>query len=215
MGAVVSYDALTEGGNIAQAVGRLAAEDRKKITLVTVGGAVNRVFAMVPSPNGPKPKNRDKGEIKFNDLQISRPLAKEITGAGQGNRAAPLEDSFFWLDIFARRDPVPAGPLGGQIVANAGIDPVRQLKERMVINKDSMIFDHVAYWENRELVMPRIARAINGGTQYPWPEAGISQEKVSRRIRIAARYASISEIVLALVAAGLIALLVLKLTGTI
>jgi len=30
--------------------------------------------------------------------------------------------------------------------------------------------------------MPRIARAINGGTEYPWPEAGITQEKLARHI---------------------------------
>ena len=205
MGAIVAYDALTEGGNIAQAVSQLVETDRKKITFVSVGGAINRVLTLISSPGLPKAKHRTDKEIKFNDLQIPRPLAKIITAG----------DKFYWLDIFARRDPVPAGPVSDDIIAKAGIDPVKQMKERMVINKDSLIYDHVTYWENKELVMPRIARAINGGTEYPWPEAGITEEKVSRRIGIALRYASLIEIVFSLIALGLIVFAGLKLTGTI
>ncbi len=214
MGAVVAYDALTEGGNIAEAVTQIGGAN-KKITFVTVGGAINRVFDMVSSPSVPKPRQREEKEIKYNDLQITKPLAQVITGFGDEKNVGALEDKFYWLDIFARRDPVPCGPVSEHIIAKAGIDPIRQMKERMVVNKDSLVFDHVAYWENRELVMPRILRAINGGTEYPWPEAGITEKKVSRRIKIALKYASLSEIILFLVALGVIAFICLKLAGTI
>lgn len=213
MGAVVAYDALTEGGNIAEAISELPESDRKKITFITVGGAINRVFEMVTPPGSPGAKKN--AEIRFNDQQISRPLARAITGFGDQQWVGHLQDKFYWLDIFARRDPVPAGPLSEHIVKDLGIDPVSQLKERLVVNKDSMFFDHVAYWQNGELVMPRIARAINGGTEYAWPEAGITREKVARRIKIAARYASLSEIVLFLIVLGAVVFGCLKLAGVI
>ncbi len=215
MGAVVVYDALTEGGNIAEAVLQLDETSRKKVTFVSVGGAINRVFDMIFSPDLPKPRHRTNGEIRYNDLQITRPLAKAITGFDEGKNATALQDKFYWLDIFARRDPIPAGPIGEKIIAKAGIDPVRQMKERRVVNKDSLVFDHVAYWENRELVMPRIIRSINGGTEYPWPEAGITEEKVLRRIKTASRYASLSKTTLFLVMLGLAVFAYLKFTGTI
>jgi hypothetical protein len=177
MGAILAYDALTEGGNIAQAVAKLGS-DNKKSNFVSVGGAINRVFTMIESGK----KKRDK-IIKYNDLQITKPLAKEITGYSLEKQREHLEDRFYWLDIFARRDPVPAGPVSKTIIAKADIDPIKQMKERKVINKDSMLFDHVSYWENSELVMPRIVRAINGGTDYPWPEAGITDEKYLKESR--------------------------------
>ena len=63
--------------------------------------------------------------------------------------------------------------------------------------------------------MPRIVRAINGGTEYPWPEAGITEAKVSARVQKALKFVSLSEIILFLVMLGVIALLCLKFTGTI
>ncbi len=209
MGTVVAYDAMTEGGSIADEMAKLGS--RKKITFVSVGGAINRVFAMLPEP-GRETKGRKR---KYNDAQIDKPLAKEITGAGGGLTAGKLTDRFYWLDIYARRDPVPAGPVAKSIVDRSGIEAEVQMKEREVVNKDSPFFDHVAYWENQELVMPRIVRAINRGTNYPWPGSEITKEMVSRRIRIAATYSSIGEVILALVTIGLVVLLVLKMVGTI
>jgi hypothetical protein len=58
-----------------------------------------------------------------------------------------------------------------------------QIKRRRVINLDNPFRDHSYYWVNKDLVMPRIARAINGGTGYPWPRAGITPEKVERHIK--------------------------------
>jgi len=208
MGTVVAYDALTEGGSIAQEIAKSGAKDRKKITFVSVGGAINRVFAMIPPPGTGKKR-------KYNEAQITKPLAKEITGAASGESPAKLQDQFYWLDIYARRDPVPAGPVDKEIVDRAKIDAEIQMKEREVINKDSPFFDHVAYWGNQELVMPRIVRAINRGTEYPWPGSEITKEMVSRRVRTAAMYSSIGEVILALIPIGLIVFLILKLTKVI
>ncbi|MFC1905154.1 hypothetical protein ACFLXT_05310, partial [Chloroflexota bacterium] len=213
LGAIVAYDALTEGGNIAEAVTELGTS--KKITFVSVGGAINRVFTIISSPDSPQFRHKKSMEIRYNDLQITKPLAKVITGYGDEQYIGHPEDKFYWLDIFARRDPIPAGPIALYTIAKAQIDPIRQIKERMVINKDSLVFDHVSYWENKELVIPRIARAINGGTEYPWPEAGITEARVSERIRKALRFVNLSEIISFLIMLGVIIFLCLKLTGTI
>lgn len=212
MGSIVAYDALTEGGNIAQAIAASSGKMNKKITFVSVGAAVNRVFDIV-SPKSGKPRGGKNRDIRYNELQITKPLAKIITGYGDEKYAGRLEEKFFWLDIFSRRDPVPAGPIGDYIINKAGIDPVKQMKERKVINKDSLIADHTSYWENIELVMPRITRAINGGKEYPWPEAGITDKKIARRVQAALRYADLSELVMGLAMLAAIAFVILKLTG--
>lgn len=215
MGAVVAYDALTEGGNIAEAIAESGRSKSKKITLVSVGGAINRVFTMISQSDSTKSKHKKVREIRYNDLQITRRLAKVITYYGDETYNGHLEDKFYWLDIFARRDPVPAGPIVEDIIKKAQIHRFTQMKERKVINKDSLIFDHNSYWENTELVMPRIIRAINGGKENPWPEAGITEAKVSARVQKALRFANLSGIVLSLVIISVFIFLCLKLTGTI
>jgi hypothetical protein len=203
MGAVLAYDTLTEGSRIAEAIEGSGGSISKKITLVSVGGAINRVFALISQ----------KG---YEHLQINKPLAKVITYYGVDTYKGRLQDKFYWLDIFARKDPVPAGPIAQDIIEKkAQIHPLDQMKERMVINKDSLIFDHNSYWGNMELVMPRITRAINGGEEDPWPEAGITEKKVSERVQKALKFANLSETIIFLVVLGMIILLCLKLTGTI
>ncbi|MBI2850518.1 MAG: alpha/beta hydrolase [Chloroflexi bacterium] len=213
MGSIVAYDALTEGGNIADAITRAAGKNSKKITFVSVGAAINRVFAVVSPPSSKKSAREKARDTRYNDLQITKPLAKAITGYGDAAYAGHLEDKFFWLDIFARRDPVPSGPIETRIIEKAGIDPIKQMKERKVINTDNFVFDHSSYWGNKELVMPRIVRAINGGKGYPWPEAGITEDKVSRRVRIALRVVSLTEIALFLAMLAVIIFVWLKLAG--
>jgi len=171
LGAVVAYDALAEGGRIADLVAGSAAGQAKRITLVTVGSGINQVFKLV------------RGSNLYARTQFDRPLAAAITGGPQAT--AGMEDlsesRFYWLDIYARFDPVPAGDLDDDIISRAQVDP-RLVKRRRVINFDNPVRDHTHYWQNRELVMPRIARAVNGG-EYPWPAARITQERVRRRIR--------------------------------
>ena len=150
----------------------------------------------------------------YKHLQINKRLARAITYYGDKTYKGRLQDKFYWLDIFARKDPVPAGPVAQNIVEEkALIDPLNQMKERRVINKDSLIFDHNSYWENMELVMPRITRAINSGEEDPWPEAGITEKKVSVRIKKALRFANLSETIIFLGVLSMIILLWLKLAG--
>jgi hypothetical protein len=88
-----------------------------------------------------------------------------------------VERDFFWLDIYSRLDPVPAGDLDQAIINQLGI-PAEKIKRRRVVNIDNPITDHDCYFPNKDEVMPRIARAINGGKEYPWAEAGITEKKL-------------------------------------
>jgi len=170
MGCVVTYDALREGGEIAKAAAEL--KNGKKITFVSVGSGINQVFRLARNSN------------TYAQDRLRRPLAKQITGydvnAKPGSKS--LRDKFFWLDIYSRFDPVPAGDLDTAIIKQAQVHP-DQVKRRRVINLDNPIRDHSFYWHNKRLVMPRIARAINGGIDYPWPEAGITTKKRERHYK--------------------------------
>ncbi len=178
MGCVVAYDALAEGGKVAEEVKRLESQGKsKKITFVSVGSAINQVFPLA------------KKSSAYARRQFKRPLAKVITGHGAANRKDKRlpQDRFFWLDIYARRDPVPAGELDGDIIKQAGVDPELQVKRRKVINTDHIMADHTSYWANTDIVIPRIARAINGGIEEPWESAGITREKIIHRDKLVAR----------------------------
>ena len=202
MGAVVAYDALGEGGRIAQVVEQLGASGkRKKLTFVTIGSGINQVFRMVRKSN------------LYAQMQFRRPLARQITGfePGTGQKSASLQERFFWLDIYARFDPVPAGDLDDEIIEQAQVHK-DQVKRRRVINLDNPVRDHSYYWKNRALVMPRIARAINGGAEYPWPEAGIIDKKVRRHIQAVAILALL-RLLMAIVVVGCLVMGGLTLTG--
>ena len=207
MGCVLTYDALAEGGRIAQETARLQAlGKRKKLTFVSVGSGINQVFRLAR-----------RSQSVFGRRQFLRSLAKEITGYDENSNqdAASLQDRFFWLDIFARRDPVPAGRLDISIINQAKVDLVSQFKSRRVINKDSVILDHTTYWANKDTVMPRIARAINGGAQYPWPEARITTDRLEKRTWEAARFNLFTKVLVAAAIAGAAIYFGLKLAGVI
>jgi len=207
MGCVLTYDALAEGGRIAQETTRLQAlGKRKKLTFVSVGSGINQVFRLAR-----------RSQSVFGRRQFLRSLAKEITGYDENSSqdAASLQDRFFWLDIFARRDPVPAGRLDISIINQAKVDLVSQFKSRRVINKDSVILDHTTYWANKDTVMPRIARAINGGAQYPWPEARITTDRLEKRTWEAARFNLFTKVLVAAAIAGAAIYFGLKLSGVI
>jgi hypothetical protein len=205
MGCVVTYDALAEGGKVAAEVARLEAQGKhKKLTFISVGSGINQVFHLAR-----------KSKSIFGQRQFRRSLAKEITGYDENvvPDAVALQNKFFWLDIFARRDPAPAGRLDIDIINQAKIDLSSQFKSRRVLNKDSVMVDHTSYWENKDTVIPRIARAINGGTQYPWKEARITAERVAKRTKEAARFNLFTKIAAALIIIGLAAYLGLTVTG--
>ena len=202
MGCVMTYDALAEGGTVADEIARLENQGKsKKLTFVSVGSGINQVFTMAR-----------RSSSVFGRMEFRRSLAKEVTGY-DSHAGRPLQEKFFWLDIFARRDPVPAGQLDMSIINQAGIDPSAQFKFRRVINKDSIMVDHTSYWANRDTVMPRIARAINGGTEYPWPEARITAERVERRTRDAARFNLLTKIAAVVIVVGAASYLGLHIAG--
>ncbi|MCK5603117.1 hypothetical protein KAR91_14635, partial [Candidatus Pacearchaeota archaeon] len=173
--AVVTYDALSDGGKIAQEVKSLKNKKiNKKITFISVGSGINLVFQLARSSN-------NYAQRQFAEKRI----AKEITGydpdvdPDKEQDPEVLRNKFFWLDIAARFDPVPAGVLDNKIVEQSGVHK-DQVKRRRVLNLDNPARDHTYYWQNKRLVIPRITRAINGGTEYPWEEAGISVAKLAR-----------------------------------
>jgi hypothetical protein len=175
LGAVVTYDALSEGGKIAQEVRSLKNKKiNKKITFISVGSGINLVFQLARSSN-------NYAQRQFAEKRI----AKEITGCNPNidpdkeQDPEVLRNKFFWLDIAARFDPVPAGVLDNKIVEQSGVHK-DQVKRRRVLNLDNPARDHTYYWQNKRLVIPRITRAINGGTEYPWEEVGISVAKLAR-----------------------------------
>jgi hypothetical protein len=170
MGCVVAFDALREGGEIGKAAANL--KSGKKITFVSVGSGINQIFRMASNSN------------TYAQDRLRRPLARQITGHDPNAKpdTGSLRERFFWLDIYSRFDPVPAGDLDSKIITDAQVYP-EQVKRRRVINLENPIRDHSFYWHNKNLVMPRIARAINGGTEYPWPEAGITDKKKERHYK--------------------------------
>lgn len=210
MGCVVTYDALAEGGKVAMEIKKIkeANKDKpewkqKKITFVSVGSAINQVFKLY-----------DKKE------QFKRRLAEEITGWYSGvPEDEPLEKQFYWLDIWARRDPVPAGHLDVSVIEKAEINRKRQIKRRRVINMDSIFFDHSSYWSNKDDCIPRIAKAINSGKDL-WDAAGITPEKLTRRIKYAARFSwltlkLLAQIVVSTIVVGGVVFLILQWTNVI
>ena len=73
--------------------------------------------------------------------------------------------------------------------------------------------DHTSYWSNTDTVIPRIAKAINGGKQYPWPEARLTPERVAKRTTEAARFNLLTRIGVAIIIIGLAAYFGLKMAG--
>ena len=175
LGALISYDALTEGRPIdlflrANPDRRRVPGSRewRRITWVTVGSATNRGYSMTRQPAGAHAADRFRS-----------PIAESIRHPAGGEQDAL--SAFFWLNVFARYDWVPAGGLDPGLFEATAVD-CRQFKERIVINVDRPISDHHSYWDNHEMVWPRIVRAICGG-EYPWPRTALGDEESQRLIR--------------------------------
>jgi len=160
-GCGVSYDALAEGG----VVGAAAARTPKRLTLVTCGSAVNRFYWLSKESNT-SPYTRRLSTEHLDPHITGRPAAGMSVAAATPERQKALQERFYWLDIYARMDLVPAGGALQAVVEMARIDPC-QLKRRPVINEDDLLRDHFGYFRNNDLVVPRLVRAIYGG-DYPW-----------------------------------------------
>lgn len=193
-GCVVSYDALRKGGPVAEAVGERenAGKSGKKLTLITVGSALKLVMGVARESN------------LYARTHFMEPIDERITGNDPKAKlsAEKLREKFFWLDIRARLDPLTFLQMDAQLAEHAGVNDA-QWKTREVINLDNILRDHTYYWMNRDLVIPRIARCINGG-EYPWEEAGVTEKKLRHHYDRIAYLGLLRLVMLGIIGAGAI-----------
>ncbi len=186
-GCAVTYDSLALDRRVAEAAGALPSP--KRLTLVTLGSAINRNYGF----------SGDSGTSPYAQRLATTPLDYRITGVppdrwGDLVPAETLEEMtrlrscFYWVDLHARMDYVPAGPLRAGAIQVARVDPC-QLKLRRVINEDDLLDDHFAYFANTDIVIPRLVRAIYGG-EYPWQgrnrteTVAITPDRIAHRTRM-------------------------------
>jgi len=168
LGAVIAYDALQEEGGLGAFIAADPVRRKKRITFVSLGAGLNRGWRL--AKDAPV-----AGALK----RFLRPVDPTIA-APLPWKPADLASGFKWVYIYARYDPVSAGPLDAEVWHSSRLDP-SQLKHRRVINRDSPLSDHSAYWENRWLVVPRLAEAISG--DYPWPGLSLSRDQAGYWVR--------------------------------
>lgn len=192
-GCVVSYDALRKGGPVAEAVGERenAGKSGKKLTLITVGSALKLMMGVARESNL-------YAQTHFMAID------ERITGNGPKAKLSDekLREKFFWLDIRARLDPLTFLRMDAKLAKQAGVNDA-QWKTREVINLDNILRDHTYYWMNRDLVIPRIARYINGG-EYPWEEAGVTEKKLRHHYERLAYLGLLRLMMLGIIGAGAI-----------
>jgi uncharacterized membrane protein YeaQ/YmgE (transglycosylase-associated protein family) len=198
-GAGVAYDALAEGRPAACA----ASLHPKPLTLITLGGAMNRYYWLSKqsrtSPDARRLASEPLGHY-ITGIPCNAPRVLAVTDEAR----AALRQRFFWLNIFARVDFVPAGPLLPEVREMARIDPC-QLKERPVINEDDLLRDHFDYFQNTDLVAPRLIRALYGG-EYPWEgddrwhSPAITRDRVRTRTNGVAKLDAIRVVLVAFIA---------------
>lgn len=173
-GCGIAYDALSEGGRVGQ-----AGAAGKAIALVTLGSAINRYYWF-------SEEARNKHDASMFEQRFAvKPLARSVTRT-TGTQRTPLADAdaedprrkFSWLNVYARFDPVPAGPVYNDLIQRCGIDG-DQLVDRQVINLDSPLGDHGAYFANQGLVVSRVVRQISGGE--PWQAVSPGEGSWTRR----------------------------------
>jgi hypothetical protein len=133
-GAVVALDALLD-------LSRADGVERRKLTFVSVGAALNRVWSMRSRSSrsivGTEPVD------EFWRALMDAPGMKEWLG------------KFRWINMWSRYDPVPAGPLEPQLhdyLAPSGLNII----ERRVVNLDDLLGDHTTYWTNTPEVVSRL-----------------------------------------------------------
>ncbi|MSQ33659.1 MAG: hypothetical protein EXR60_04485 [Dehalococcoidia bacterium] len=194
LGAVVAYDALQKDGLLGAFIAADPVRRKKRITFVSVGAALNRTWLLAkdaPVPDAPR--------------RFQRPVDRTIADPLPGKSRDP-SSGFRWVYIYARYDPVPAGPLDAELWFSSGLDPW-QLKHRRVINQDNPFSDHYTYWENRRLVVPRLAHAISD--DYPWPGLALPADdwSVRRQTRSTLWLTMARGLLVALAGANLVAMI--------
>ena len=138
-GCTVMFDALREGGPAEE---RLRRRPALPVHIVTVGSALNRVFLFAEDAASAAGR-------RFLHQRVSAELVRD-------------DRPYSWTDIHARFDFVPGGPMRDEVRRAARVDDGR-LASRQVINYDSPTRDHFAYFENTDVVVPRLISAMYGG----------------------------------------------------
>lgn len=88
----------------------------------------------------------------------------------------PLRKSIKWVDIWARYDPVPHGPV--KLAVREKIATVEQFRSVRVANHDNPFSDHSAYWGNHPEVVTRIVHEITGIA----PDEGADEAPLAKAI---------------------------------
>ena len=138
-GCTVMFGGLREGG---PAEAALRGRPDLAVHIVTVGSALNRVFVFAEDAAAPNAR-------RFLHQRVTTELVRD-------------ERPYSWTDIYARFDFVPGGPMRDELRRAARVDDGR-LASRQVINYDSPTRDHFAYFENTDVVVPRLISAMYGG----------------------------------------------------
>lgn len=177
---------------------------------MTCGSAVNR-FYWLSKESDTSPYSQRLSRERLAPAITGMPLerAEQLDGASRAEVQKALRDRFYWLDIYARMDLVPAGPPTPDVLRMAHIDAC-QLKRRPVLNEDDLLRDHFGYFRNNDLVTPRLIRAIYGG-EYPWTGTTRkdSPQVTSDRIRHRTRGVALLQLLRFLLVAGVVAWFVL------
>ncbi|MDA1061444.1 MAG: hypothetical protein O2895_00785 [Chloroflexi bacterium] len=144
-GCTVMFGGLREGG---PAEAALRARPQLPVHIVTVGSALNRVFVFAEDAASASGR-------RFLQQRVTEELVRD---------GRP----YSWTDIFARFDFVPGGPMRDEVRRATRVDEGRlesesRLESRQVINYDSPTRDHFAYFENTDVVVPRLISAMYGG----------------------------------------------------
>lgn len=168
MGTVISYEALTTLLNLPE-----YQKQPKPITYICLAQALGRIWRLART---------DPHRIRL-----------------------PLPPYVRWIHFWARYDPIVAGALDGRALppARDWSDPeesspdeavcasLARCENRVVVNRDSLLFDHTTYWENLEQVVGPVARELVRG--HAALEALVEdhlasdEEVLRRRVRVAWR----------------------------
>lgn len=167
-GTVTSYDAMTEGRPVDLYLREHkdqrnipGSDQPRPFIWVTVGAALNRGYTITR-------------------LDVAAHARERFRSPVASTLRTP-DSAFFWLNLYSRYDPVPAGPINPEFRQITRVKEARS-KERSVINRDSLLLDHNAYWTNDSMVWPRIVRAICGG-EYPWLRVEMTEAENQELIR--------------------------------
>lgn len=117
----------------------------------------------------------------------------------------PLPPYVRWIHFWARYDPIVAGSLDARALPPASdwSDPeesspdeamrasLEHCDNRVVVNRDSLLFDHTTYWQNMEQIVGPVARELVTGhaalEALVEEHLSTEEEVLRRRVRVAWR----------------------------